>query len=111
MAVPTAPAAGEPIAEAWGDVVHDGIVAMDIQVGTVPISLVSAGVGSATVTFPRPFAAPPIVLASCASTNLSYFTNVGAVTATQATLTMTTKSGANATDTRNTNWLAYGPRA
>jgi len=112
MAVPTAPAAGEPIAEAWGDVVHDSIVAMDIQSGVVNLTLTATNVANVVVTFPRPFAAPPIVVACYQSTNQSFLANVhGAPTATQVTIGLSTKTAANVTDTRPVSWIAYGPRA
>jgi hypothetical protein len=113
MAVPTAPAAGEPIAEAWGDVVHDSIVAMDIQVGTANVAVAGAVSGVTTVTFPRPFASAPVVVASMQSTSVAYvpFVN-GPPTATTVSVGFSHKTaGTSFTDTRQVTWIAYGPRA
>jgi len=112
MTVPAAPTAGEPIAEAWGDVVHDSIVAMDMQAGDNPVAVAAAVSGQTVVTFPRPFAAVPIVVASMRSTSVAYIAMVSAVTTTQVTLVMSHKTaGTSFTDTRSVSWIAYGPRA
>jgi len=111
MAVPTAPAAGEPIAEAWGDVVHDTAVAMDIQVGTVNVSLANAASGTATVTFPRPFASAPIVVASAAFVTVVHFAAVATITPTTFIAQLVRKDTTLQTTTQPVTWIAYGPRA
>jgi hypothetical protein len=116
MAVPTAPAAGEPIAEAWGDVVHDAVVAQDIQQGTVSF----AGGGAVAyqdivVTFPRPFSAPPIVMVSAVSgttpPNNVFATVSSTPTVTQFTLRINRRDGANTGFTCTGHWFAIGARA
>lgn len=112
MAVPTAPAAGEPIAEAWGDVVHDTAVAMDIQSGVVncvhSANMVSA---PAQVTFPRPFASPPVVTLGSQNFNYSAGTN-GAGSSPTGIVVQTFRISQTApTATIPVYWIAYGPRA
>jgi hypothetical protein len=111
MAVPNRPAAGGVVESGWGQVVHDTAVAQDIQMGTV--STVHASVQTSPtvqVTFPRPFAAPPMV--AIASGNFNYSVGLaGAVpTATGFQVASWRFSGA-ATGTVVSTWVAIGPRA
>ena len=62
MAVPARPVSGAPIDSAWGGVVHDAIVAQDIQHGKASVVLTAASEVGFTVTFARPFAAAPDVV-------------------------------------------------
>lgn len=112
MTVPTAPAAGEPIAEAWGDVVHDSIVAMDIQVGEAVTPSTASGVDTSNVSvvFPRPFATPPIVLAG--SKSGSFIAVASNITTGGFTLTNSFRTqGTGSHGARTNQWIAYGPRA
>jgi len=112
MAVPTRPAAGAPIESAWGDIVHDSIAAMDLQAGTASVVVSAAAAGSTVVTFPRPFAAPPVVTTATGPLGTSlWVVTVLAVTATQVTLNATTKTGATGSATVPMMWIAYGTRA
>jgi hypothetical protein len=88
--------------------VHDTVVAMDIQGATVIVNVVAGGTGSTIVTFPRPFAAPPIVMvsANAAATDTVQVT-VDTVTATSCRVSLKSPSVFGWT----CRWLAYGPRA
>jgi hypothetical protein len=110
MAVPTPPTAGEPIAEAWGDLVHDAVVAQDIQVG---VGTIAGGASSGTlaVVFPRPFASAPKVFVSGTDANAG---------AQPMSCTSITTAGFNAyarhradspMSAMGFSWLAIGPRA
>lgn len=118
MAVPTPPTAGEPIAEAWGDVVHDAVVAQDIQAGIVSVPFANTGAVAQAVTFPRPFAAPPTVMLT--GQWVSGVTGMGGPvcsfqgglpTTTGFTARIANQSGAAITTTVPVQWIAYGPRA
>lgn len=112
MAVPSRPAAGAPIESAWGSVVHDAVVAMDLQAGNASVVVSASAAASIVVTFPRPFAAPPVVTTATGPLGTSlWVVTVLAVTATQVTLNATTKTGATASATVPMMWMAYGPRA
>jgi len=115
MAVPVAPAAGEPIAEAWGDVVHDSIVAMDLQSGSATAT-VTAGTNAANVTvvFSRPFASAPNVIATVGPMVSNVFVcNVVSISATQVVLNALRKDETNQGSSVGipVQWFAYGPRA
>ena len=113
MAVPARPVAGAPIATEWGAVAHDTAVAMDVQVGTATVAVSGAVSGTVTVTFPRPFASAPTVVAALVSTSVAYLAFInGTPTATAVVLGMTHKTaGTTFTDSRQVSWIAYGPRA
>jgi hypothetical protein len=117
MAVPTPPTAGEPIAEAWGDVVHDAVVAMDIQAGKQQITIPSGAEVGVAVVFPRPFAAPPVVVIGTESAGgvngRIVIARKSAITATGFTCWLQSSSGAAVAGsvTQTTDWIAYGPRA
>jgi hypothetical protein len=112
MAVPVAPAAGEPIAEAWGDVVHDAIVARDIQSGNSATPNAASGTGelsgTVTIVFPRPFAAPPQVVAM--ASNAHHYVALSSVTATQVVL-ISKRVGQTTGVGVALAWIAIGPRA
>ena len=111
MAVPIAPAAGEPIAEAWGDVVHDSIVAMDIQAGSVAIPAAGAPTSVVTVTFPRPFASAPNAVASTLGTVSGvWIAEVSQTTPTSLNVYVFARDGRNVS-ALSAMWIAYGPRA
>jgi hypothetical protein len=114
MAVPNRPVGGASIESAWGGVVHDGIVAQDIQAGSVVMTTTASGGVSpvVTVTFPRPFAAPPtVILGGALNSSGIVVSNVGrAPTATDfGACVKRTDGGGIATFTGY--WLAIGPRA
>lgn len=117
MAVPTPPTAGEPIAEAWGDVVHDAVVAMDIQSGKQTMTLPSGQAEITTaITFPRPFASAPVVVlgpeGAGGVAGRPVFGRQSAVTTTGFTMTLQCATGAASGSVgQTTHWLAYGPRA
>jgi hypothetical protein len=112
MAVPTPPTAGEPVAEAWGDVVHDAVVAMDIQVGSLNITHSAQPSVSVAVTFPRPFASAPIVVASLDNAvSASMVPKVLTPTATGFTAISQDTGSTARTGTTRYSWIAYGARA
>lgn len=115
MAVPTAPAAGEPIAEAWGDVVHAQVVAQEIQTMrfqvTAPGNSTFADKG---VVFAHPFAAgsKPVVILSMESVDPIAVT-AGATAITENGFTCRIAKGTG--NLSSFNWsvmaVAIGPRA
>jgi hypothetical protein len=111
MAVPARPASGAPIDSVWGGIAHDAAVAQDVQSGSDSITMTAAVSGQITKTFPRPFAAPPIVVATQASGTNGTFAAVGAITATTVVLQIQSRSGAAITATHGVTWIAVGPRA
>jgi hypothetical protein len=113
VVVPAKPVAGQPIETAWGELAHDTAVAMDIQSGVASVAVAGAVSGTATVTFPRPFASAPTVVCALVSTSVAYLALViTAPTATAVGLGLTHKTaGTSFTDTRQVAWIAYGPRA
>ena len=115
MTVPNRPTSGAPIETTWGDVVHDSIAAQDLQAGTVSITLNGTGAATATVTFPRPFASPPVVVATAYSNGVSGspVPILGTPTATTVLVLVIPNAGGNlpASGSCVVAWHAYGPRA
>lgn len=113
MAVPTRPASGAVVESAWGQVAHDTAVALDYQYGTVTPGNAGSGNASSqiTVTFPRPFASPPIVVVG--SVNFNYFAglNGNQASATQFTCAVFRPIGGGVGAGSPINWIAIGPRA
>jgi hypothetical protein len=114
MAVPARPTSGVPIESAWGQIAHDTAVAMDIQTGTVTVSLTTA-TGSATVTFPRAFAGIPVVMAIVnhpgPSGSSAYFPLILNASTAQCVITLQEYQAAVRTTSIPVAWIAYGPRA
>jgi H-type lectin domain len=114
LAVPTRPAPGIPIASDWGGVVHDSIVAQDIQAGQLSVAVSASATGNAPVTFPRPFASAPIVVVAIGNAPGGSFRLVAranAVTASGFSAYLYTGDNTTATVTLTVTWIAYGPRA
>jgi len=116
MAVPARPTSGVPIETAWGQVAHDAAVAMDIQAGYVDITVSSATIAAAAVTFARPFATiPTIVVAvggATAGTTGGNPWNAGFTQPTAAGFNMRMHNAVAASVTNlRCHWIAYGPRA
>jgi hypothetical protein len=110
MAVPARPASGAPIDSAWGGIVHDAAVALDVQYGTVVTTHSSQQTSAiAQVTFPRPFAGPPVVVLGCGNYNYSAALNPSP-TATGFGVATYRFSGAVSGTVPN-QWVAIGPRA
>jgi hypothetical protein len=111
MAVPARPVGGASIESAWGTVVHDAAVAMDMQAGGATVT-VASGSGSTTVVFPRPFASAPIVVASVNQGATYYVANVGGISATSCQVVLRDIRDAQSSSGPNlVTWIAYGPRA
>lgn len=107
MTVPGRPTAGAPIESAWGGVAHDTAVAMDLQAGLASIPANN----TLTLTFPRPFASPPNVVAVVAHGSRTYTVMLGAVTTTTALLISSSMSSGVPAVAIPVQWMAYGPRA
>jgi hypothetical protein len=107
------PAAGAPIESAWGGQVHDAIEG--IQAGTASIVFSGGTNGSAwlTVTFPRAYTAPPVVVASPQVTSNAYIANINNVTATGFVVGMSHKDASSniSAVTLPCHWIAVGTLA
>jgi hypothetical protein len=113
MTVPTRPADNAPVDTAWGDAVHDTVVANDIQYGTTAISISASTQGSVTITFPRTFASTPVVVAIIVSTAggaLGLWCQANVVSATQVTLRLSAAASTTIAGVP-VHWIAIGPRA
>jgi len=100
------PVAGAPIATDWGQQIHDAVEG--IQYGTV--NVVMSGVGSATsvaVVFARPYAAPPIVVATVTNAS-TMITGTSGVTATQMQVSLRHYDNTAQTVTLPVHWIAIG---
>lgn len=111
MAVPTRPAAGAPIDATWGQVIHDTVGAVDVQSGVASVTLSAANSGSVAVTFPRPFASPPVVVANQAAGSTTLIGAAQNITATGFTALLYRKDEATTSLTAAVPWIAVGPRA
>lgn len=115
MVVPARPVAGAPIETAWGDVVHDTVVALDVQVGRANVTVNNSTQGSLAIVYPRPFASPPTVVAMIVESNsgpglAGHVQTPGGGTALGTTLRVS-GFAANLTVTLPVDWIAIGPRA
>jgi hypothetical protein len=115
MAVPARPAAGAVVATDWGQVVHDTAVALDIQSGRVTIVFSASAVSSApTVTFPRPFAAAPVVIATVGGPTypgVNINVGVASVTPTNCLVQAREVRESALSGNNEVEWIAIGPRA
>lgn len=104
----TRPASGAPIATAWGAEVHDQIEG--IQAGSAAVTFSgSTASNTVVVTFPRAYAAPPIVVVSL-GVGAAAWAVVSAVTATSVSLQGRAPSSI-ASGSFAVNWLAIGTPA
>lgn len=110
MTIP-AVSAGAIIDPAWGNAVADQL--NDLPLFVQSGSHVSApdGNGSFTITFPEPFASPPIVVAQMLlnSTATAYDVFTRTVSATQVTMRQTANN-ASLTTAGTVHWIAIGAR-
>jgi len=108
----TRPASGAPIATAWGAEVHDALEGL--QSGYVQV-VVAAGVGQLVVTFPRPYASLPVVVATPAASSDAWIVSLNANSGTSYTgftLRVSHKTGSTANSgTINIMWIAVGQPA
>jgi hypothetical protein len=112
MAVPNRPAAGGVVESAWGTVVHDTVVAQDIQSGTFNVPTTAVAASSAKLTFPRPFAAPPAVVVVALTGGGTQLAFSQGPLAASVVLGVVNNSGANLpVGTTQVCWVAIGPRA
>ena len=103
----TRPAAGAPIESAWGGQVHDTLEGVQTGTATVTFSASTAS-GVVTVTFPRPYASPPVVVAGGASGS-NYWGNSTGVTAT--TVGIQGRSATSVSGSFPITWIAIGTLA
>jgi hypothetical protein len=111
MTAPNRPAAGALVDSAWGQVVHDAVVAQDMQSGLASVVASSDASAGVEVAFPRPFASAPIVLVSQDANSAGWIAYAGAITANGFRASAATKAGNAASGTIPVAWLAIGPRA
>jgi hypothetical protein len=118
MAVPARPVSGEPVASAWGNVVHDTAVVLDVQTGYVDLSGTSVTIVGSAVTFARPFAAGSVPAVITAVGGASAGTAGGnpwipghyGASATGFTIRAAVAAAATVTNLR-IHWVAIGLRA
>lgn len=113
MVVPARPTSGAPIETLWGDLVHDGYVAQDLQAGSVAVAFAASAIsGLVTVTFPRAFAGVPVVVATGFEATNGPNLNVGlrALTATSFQVQAREVRETAITATLAVQWVAIGPR-
>jgi len=106
------PTAGAPIESAWGGAVHDAVEG--VQSGTVQVPApVSATSQSATVTFPRAYTAPPVVVVTpaMAAANRFLMATVNTITTTGFGVLVTQKTDAAFATVTPVNWVAVGTPA
>jgi hypothetical protein len=112
MAVPLKPAAGGVVESAWGGIVHDEVVAQEIQAGVATIALNNQNSASLQVNFPHPFAAPPVVVVTVAANSTTLVAGIGVPSASGVGIYLFRKDEASTTAAGvAVHWFAYGPRA
>jgi hypothetical protein len=112
MAVPTRPADNGPVDTAWGDAVHDTVVAQDWQSGSVTLSWAASSLsGVVTVTFPRAFSSAVGVIVVVSVLNVNFTVSVQAApSASQVTIQGRRGDGSSQTTSIVAHWIATGPR-
>lgn len=113
MVVPARPVPGAPIESAWGDIAHDTVVAQDLQAGTVAVAFAASAISALiTVTFPRAFAAVPVVTVTGMEAGNGSNLNVGlrAITTTTFQVQARDVRETAQTLTLTVGWVAIGPR-
>jgi len=111
----TRPASGEPIASAWGTQVHDMLEGL--QVGTLVVAAsgtTGAAEGVGRVTFPRPYATPPLIIACVQAfpdANSGTFAMPEIATTTVVDIYVRRVTGGAGPTNVTVNWLAIGTPA
>ena len=107
------PVAGAPIESTWGGQVHDNVEG--IQTGSVVVTLTGASNGTAVVTFPRAYTAPPKVFLTIAATTSNTMAHCwvpsAGVTTTQLNIAAGRDDSTTVTSSITVNWLAIGTPA
>lgn len=113
MAVPARPVSGAPTAADWGGIVHDEVVALEIQTGTfIATSPGSSTFADAGVVFPHPFAGIPDVFTTMGSIdNIAISAGTTSVTANGFTCRIAKGNGNLSAFGWTVRYLAIGPRA
>jgi len=115
MAVPNRPTTGAAIESTWGQTVHDGVVAQDLQHGNGNISITAAANASIAVNFPRAFASAPDVVVSFTGApggSQKLIARATGITTTGFTLFIYSGDQTAVTASAVTfAWFAIGPRA
>lgn len=106
------PASGEPIASAWGGAVHDQLEG--IQSGIVNVAMGGTAAATGAVTFARPYASVPVVIATgtwVSGGSGPVVSLQGAATTSGVTFRVSQMNGATSTNTYPVNWIAIGTPA
>lgn len=104
----TRPASGAPIESGWGTQVHDAVESIQYGVASVT-GITSSASGTTTITFPRAYVAPPIIVTTCGSNVV----NIGltGLTATGVGFNGRRTDGSGTATTQDVNWIAIGTLA
>lgn len=105
----TRPSSGQPIATAWGDEVHDALEG--IQAGSAVLTNANANAASLAIVFPRPYATPPIVVASVAANTTFNYALAHTATTTGVTLMTVRRDGVATSASITVHWIAIGTPA
>jgi len=116
MAVPARPAGGAVLDSAWGQVAHDTAVAQDIQAGEAIVGFPggTAVSNATTITFPRPFASTPNVVAQvggAATAGVNYACGINSISPTGFVVQLREVRETATSGNKAINWIAYGPRS
>ena len=108
---PARPVSGEPIATAWGTAIHDMLEGIQCGAGSVTITASNLS-AVATITFPRAYAAPPIVFIG-GTTGPHYNCNATAPPVSGNTVGVHCRrtDGSSQSGTLTFTWLAIGDLA
>ena len=107
------PVSGAPIESAWGGQVHDQLEGVQGGQMTAASGATSITSWTGTVTFPRPYTAPPVVVATVGAWGTTfYMCIIQSITATNFVLLFVRRDGAAVSNiTAVANWLAMGTPA
>jgi len=100
------PNSGETILSSWGVQVtdaHNGI-----QSGSQNVTLANVAGAATTITFPRPYASPPAVVAIVAAGSIGYFAYAVAATTTSVSIGAAHRDGSLSSVTLLLYWIAIG---
>lgn len=99
------PVSGDVVLSSWGSAVaaaHNGI-----QSGVASVVVATQNSGNVVVTFPRPYATAPLVVASPQFVG-GWFAAINSVTTTQVTIAAWFRDATAQTATIPVNWIAIG---
>lgn len=111
MAVPARPVSGEPIDSTWGQLVHDEVVARELQSGRVSVTLSNAVTAQLAVSFSPAFASAPQVVVTAESSAGTHIAGITGLGLSGFTIVVFRRDGANVVNDVFVNWMANGQRA